>query len=63
MELIREYLIVSFLFRQECEKKEQPPLSLFGSFGRPSGFREHSPEMVRREVYRMFGKQPAGRNE
>lgn len=56
--MIREYLIVSFLFRQEREKKELPARGLFGHFGRPSGFREYSPEMVRQTVYREFGKYP-----
>jgi hypothetical protein len=58
MEMVREYLIVSFLSRQEREKREQPASGLFGHFGRPSGFREYSPEMVRKTVYREFGKEP-----
>jgi hypothetical protein len=56
MELVREYLIVSFLYRQEREKRSLPAKGLFGYFGNPTGFREHSPEMVRKEVYKMFGK-------
>lgn len=58
MEIVREYLIVSFLFRQERELRDTKAQKRFGFFGRPSGVRVYSPEMVRKTVYREFGKSP-----
>lgn len=48
MEMIREYLIINFLFRQERGRKD----------GTISFYDEYSPEIVRKEIYKMFGKEP-----
>lgn len=58
MEMVREYLIVSFLFRQKRELRSTKTQNRFGFFGKPTGVKEYSPEMVRKTIYREFGKSP-----